>query len=60
MRLSYLSTTLIPLGVLLAACQPTVQLTAPDKPIQINMNVEVKVKVERDVDQAIKNNPNIF
>lgn len=47
-----------------AACTPTVQLQAPDKPIEINMNVNiehhVKVEIERDVQTAIKNNKEIF
>lgn len=54
------------LGLLLlglAACQPTVKVEAPDKPIVINLNVkieqEVRVKVERDVDELVKD-PNLF
>jgi len=51
-------------GSLLTACQPTVKLEAPDKPIEINLNIrieqEVRVKIERDLDQAIKNDPAIF
>jgi uncharacterized lipoprotein YajG len=54
---------LLPL-VLLAACQPTVQLQAPDKPIEINLNVNieqhVKVSIEKDVKQAIAKNKDIF
>lgn len=49
---------------LIAACTPTVKVEAPDKPIEINMNVNiehrVKVEIERDVQQAIKNNKDIF
>jgi hypothetical protein len=49
---------------LLAACTPTVQLQAPDKPIEINLNVKieqrVKVEIERDVQQSIKKNKDIF
>lgn len=48
----------------LAACTPTVQVQAPDKPIEINMNVNiehrVKVEIERDVQRAIDNNQDIF
>jgi len=48
----------------LTACTPTVKLEAPDKPIEINMNVkieqEVRVKVERDLDQSIMSNPDLF
>ena len=35
------------------ACTPTVKVEAPDKPIEINMNINIKheilVKLERDV-----------
>jgi hypothetical protein len=45
-------------------CTPTVKVEAPDKPIEINMNVNiehrVKVEIERDVQKAIKNNKEIF
>lgn len=47
-----------------AACTPTVKIEAPDKPIEINLNVrieqEVRVKLERDVDAAIRNDPSLF
>lgn len=47
-----------------AACTPTVQLQAPDKPIEINMNVNIehriKVEIEKDVRQAMAKNPDIF
>lgn len=50
--------------VALAACAPTVKLEAPDKPIEINLNVniehKVKVEIDRDVQQAIKKNKDIF
>lgn len=52
------------LALLLSACTPTVQLQAPDKPIEINMNIniehKVKVEIEKDVKQAIAKNPDIF
>lgn len=47
-----------------AACSPTVKLEAPDKPIQINMNVkieqEVRVRVERDLEEEFAANPALF
>lgn len=49
--------------LLATACQPTVKVEAPDKPIVINMNVnishEVRVKVDRDLDNSVfaKNSP---
>lgn len=55
---------LIPALALLGACTPTVQLQAPDKPIEINLNVKVeqhvKVSIEKDVKQAITKNKDIF
>ena len=48
----------------LAACQPTVRLEAPERPIEINLNVridqEVRVRVDRDADSTIRNNPAVF
>jgi hypothetical protein len=48
----------------LTACAPTVKLQAPDKPIEINLNVNieqhVKVEIDRDVKQAIAKNKDIF
>lgn len=48
---------LFPVLILLAACQPTVKVEAPDKPIEINMNVnishEIRVKVEKDLEQGV-------
>ncbi len=48
----------------LSACTPTVQVQAPDKPIEINLNVNiehrVKVEIEKDVQQAMANNQDIF
>lgn len=49
---------------LLAACTPTVKVEAPDKPIEINMNVkidhEVRVRVEKDLESKISSNPELF
>lgn len=48
----------------LLACTPTVQLQAPDKPIEINLNVNieqrVRVEIEKDVKQTISKRPDIF
>ena len=45
-------------------CEPTVKLSAPDKPIVIILNVkierEVRVKVEREIDDVIRENKEIF
>lgn len=48
----------------LGACEPTVKLAAPDKPIVINLNVkierEVRVKVEREIEDVIRENEGVF
>jgi hypothetical protein len=48
----------------LSACTPTVKVEAPDKPIEINMNIkieqEVRVRVEKDLDAAMAENPDLF
>lgn len=52
------------LALALGACQPTVKIEAPDKPIEINLNVkieqEVRVKVDRELDDLLAQNPEIF
>jgi hypothetical protein len=52
------------LTAFLFACTPTVQLQAPDKPIEINLNVNIeqhiKVEIQKDVQQAIAKNPDVF
>jgi len=49
---------------LLAACNPTVKVEAPDKPIVINLNVkieqEVRIKIDKDVENLVQSNPNLF
>ncbi len=49
---------------MLAACQPKVQLEAPKDPIVINLNVkieqEVRVKLDREVDELLAENPDLF
>ena len=47
-----------------AGCTPTVKVEAPDKPIVINLNVkiehEVRVKVEKDVEQLLEKQSDLF
>jgi hypothetical protein len=49
-----------------AACTPTLRLQAPDKPIEINLNItmkieqNVRIKLERELDRAADANPGIF
>jgi YnbE-like lipoprotein len=55
---------MIGLALSFAACAPTVSVQGGDKPIVINLNVkieqEVRVKVEKDADSLIKSNPGLF
>ena len=48
----------------LGACSPTVKLQAPDKPIEINMTVNIKheilLKVEKDVQQMFHSDKGLF
>ncbi len=49
---------------IIAACTPTLKIVAPDKPIEINLNVtieqEVRVILDKEVDDLIANNPDLF
>lgn len=51
-------------AIALSACQPTVRVEAPKEPIVINLNVkieqEVRVKVERDVEDLIESESDLF
>jgi hypothetical protein len=62
MRMALLSAVTAAFG--LAGCNPTVKVEAPDKPIVINLNVkieqEVRVKVDKDVENLVDSNPNLF
>lgn len=46
------------------ACQPTVKVEAPDKPIVINLNIkiehEIRVKVERSVEDLLATEKGLF
>lgn len=57
-------TAIVLVAMAITACTPTVKIEAPDKPIEINMNVKiehkVKVEIEKDVKQAIAKNQDIF
>jgi len=55
---------LLGMAVYLMGCSPSVRLEAPEKPIEINMNVkidhEIRLKVEKDVDDLITSNKGLF
>ena len=50
--------------MLVAACQPKIEVVAPKEPITINLNVkiehEIRVKVDRDLDTLFKEEPSLF
>ena len=56
--------TALALTLLLGACAPTVRIQAPEKPIEINMTLNIKheilVKVEKDVQQLFDSNAGLF
>ena len=64
MKLAFRNIAVAACVALLGACTPTVQLQAPDKPIEINLNVKVeqhvRVSSEKDVKRSIKRNQDIF
>jgi len=49
---------------LLAGCTPKVQVEAPKEPITINMNIkiehEIRVKVDKDLDQLLNKDSELF
>ena len=51
-------------SVMLLGCSPTVKVEAPDEPIEINLNIkieqDVRVRLEKDVEDLIEDNPDIF
>ena len=63
MKILGLGTVLLA-GWLLAACTPTVALKAPEDPITINLNVkidhEIRLKVEKDIDQLFSEDSDLF
>lgn len=53
-------------AIVVTGCTPTVRVEVPDKPIEINLNINMKieqnvrVKLERELDRAAVANPGIF
>ena len=62
--LKHTTLTLCASALLLGACTPTVKVEAPDKPIEINLNVkvqqDVRVRVDKDLENEISQNPELF
>ncbi|WP_375206580.1 YnbE family lipoprotein [Hyphococcus sp.] len=55
---------LAPMGALALFACTTVKLEGGDKPIEVNLNVkidqEVRVKLDREIEDLIADNPDIF
>jgi YnbE-like lipoprotein len=58
------SLSLLPLATLVALTAGCVQLAAPEKPIEINLNINVKqeviVRLQKDAQDLIDKNPELF
>ena len=66
-RIPQMTGRLLVVGILASgalACSPTIKVEAPDKPIEINLNVkieqEVRIKVDRELDDLFAKNPDLF
>ncbi len=61
MKFTTLMIVLIPF---LAGCNPTVKIEAPDKPIEINLNVkiehEIRLQVDRDLEGLFDEESEVF
>jgi hypothetical protein len=55
---------LISAGALLGACKHTVKFEPSDKPIiielNVNINQEIRVRLDKDVEDLIADNPDLF
>jgi len=55
---------LILIPLLFISCAPTVKVEAPDKPVEINMNINIKheisVKVDKKLEDVMEDNDDIF
>ena len=45
---------LIVLFTLLGGCNPTIKVEAPDKPIEINLNVKIEHEIRLQIDQELE------
>ena len=63
MNLQMIGSMMVVSAAALAACA-TVKVEAPDKPIEINMNINIKqevlIKIDQEIADLIANNPDIF
>ncbi|PHR60086.1 MAG: YnbE family lipoprotein [Robiginitomaculum sp.] len=49
---------------ILGGCTPTIRIEAPERPIEINLNVkidqEIRIRLDKDVEDMIASNPDLF
>ena len=52
------------IAILTGACAPEIQIRAPKDPIVINLNIkieqEIRIKVEKDIEALLLNNKELF
>ena len=52
------------LSSLVVGCSPTVKVAAPDKPIEINLNVkiehEIRLQVDKDLEDLFEEDSDVF
>ena len=55
---------IIVLTAFLAACSPTIKVEAPDKPIEINLNVkiehEIRLQIDKELDGLFDDDSDVF
>ncbi len=55
---------LIFLSCLIVGCSPTVKVEAPEKPIEINLNVkiehEIRLQVDKDLEDLFEEDSDVF
>ena len=55
---------LVLVGGSIGACTPAVRIEAPDKPIEINLNIkieqEIRIRLDKEVEDLIDEHPDIF
>ena len=55
---------IVSLFLLVVGCSPTVKVEAPDKPIEINLNVkiehEIRLQVDKDLEDLFEEDSDVF
>ncbi len=64
LRRTFLGVCLFAAATATIACQPTVRVEAPREPITINLNIkldaDVRIRLEKQAEDDIQANPDIF